>query len=272
MSEVLAQVENLHVSRNGRKILEDISVSFSTGRMTAVLGPNGAGKSSLVRVLSGDWPVEAGKVQLFQKPLHQWDALELARRRAVLPQESQVRFPFTVREIITLGRLPYASVAQASQDEEVVNRLMQELDVAGLENRPYIMLSGGEKQRVQLARILAQIAPPWEDGPPLLILDEPMNNLDPSHQFALLDRVAKISHEGAAVIIVLHDLNLAARYADEILLIMDGKVIAHDSTGEVLTPETIEAVFSVRASVYPDSETGGISVALAPPPPQKMKE
>jgi iron complex transport system ATP-binding protein len=227
--------------------LRRVSLRVVPGRVHAVLGPNGAGKSTLLGVLAGTLSPDAGSVLLDDQPLGQWGPQRLARQRGILPQESNVSFPLTAREVVALGRLPHKT---PRQDPPIVRQAMLRMGVEHLSGRRFQELSGGERQRVQMARVLAQIhervAP---DAAPILLLDEPVSALDLRHQFELFERMRHEALAGCAVLVVLHDLNLAVRYADAVTVLAGGEVAAQGAPAEVLTAELIRRIWGVTAQV-----------------------
>ncbi len=214
------------------------------GEVLAVIGPNGAGKSTLRKVLCGDLTATSGEVLMNKKPLEDWTLTERAKARAVLPQDSSLNFPFSVLEVVLMGRAPHVNGAESENDYEIARAALKAVDELKLEERIYPTLSGGERQRVQLARVLAQI---WEktESPRYLLLDEPTSNLDIAHQHGALKIARRFAKENVAVLVILHDLNLAAQYADKILLLKDGKASAFGQPREILTEKIIYEVFDL---------------------------
>ena len=233
-----------------KTILDAVSLTLGAGELLAVLGPNGAGKSTLLRVLSGALAPSEGWVVLDGRPLSDWNRRALARRRAVLPQSSPLSFGFRAYEIVQRGREPYAGLSARDDDNEIVQSAMAEADVVDLAERIYPTLSGGEQQRVQLARVLSQV---WPLGvraeTRFLLLDEPTSSLDLAHQHALLQLTRRWAEQGLGALLILHDLNLAALYADRICLLRDGRLAADGPPEEVLTPEAIEGCFDLPVTV-----------------------
>lgn len=209
---------NLHIRRGHETVLAEIDLQLNPGEVLGVLGPNGAGKSTLLAGLCGEMRPALGEVWLDDRPLTQWNCSERARRLAVLPQVSTLDFAFRVEEVVGMGRLPHQS--GRIRDGQIVELALQAADAAHLQGRNYLSLSGGERQRVHLARVLAQLWP-GEAGQNLL-LDEPTSMLDPLHQHTILQAVREFAGRGAAVLVILHDLNLAARYCDRLLLLAAG--------------------------------------------------
>lgn len=217
-----------------------------------IAGPNGAGKSTLLRVLSGELPPSLGRVLFGGQDIGSIPHHHLARQRVFLAQQSECRLPFLANEMVLLG-----AEAAGHRGRTARERAATALEIAGvshLERRTMSKLSGGEQQRVQWARILAQLDNRTEGR--LIFLDEPVSSLDLAHQHDLLAKAGSLAKAGAAVVAVLHDLNLAARYADEILLLDGGRMQAHGSPVSVLTPEIISAVFGVQAEVLSHPSDG----------------
>jgi iron complex transport system ATP-binding protein len=240
------------VSLSERPVLSDISVSVAPGEIVAVVGPNGAGKSTLLRILTGDLQPRCGEVFLDDRPLADWPRRVLARRRGVLAQSSDVAFPFTVFEVVALGRVSGA-LTRSGRLTALVLDCLAAVDLAGYEGRLYQHLSGGEQQRVQVARMLCQIggiedAAP-EGAPRWLLLDEPTQSLDIAHQLSILDVARSIAGSGGGVLAILHDLNLASLYADRIVLLNAGRIVGQGSPTEVLTGERVQSVFGKRVAV-----------------------
>ncbi|MEH6493310.1 heme ABC transporter ATP-binding protein [Halopseudomonas sp.] len=241
----MLQVDALDCARGARTILQGISFQLAAGEVLAVLGTNGAGKSTLLASLSGELTPLGGSIMLSGRPLAGWSAQERARRMAVLPQSSTLAFAFSVAEVVALGRLPHATGRQ--QDELIVEQAMAATDVTQLRERSYLTLSGGERQRVHLARVLTQIWDAGEQG--CLLLDEPTASLDLAHQQLILQQARDMAERGLAVVVVLHDLNLAARYADRLLLLHQGRVSALGTPWQVLSTERVAEVFGVAVRV-----------------------
>ncbi|MEH6566765.1 MAG: heme ABC transporter ATP-binding protein [Halopseudomonas sp.] len=241
----MLRVEELSCSRGARLVLQGITFALKAGEVLAVLGTNGAGKSTLLASLTGELTPHSGNIELSGRPLSQWPAQQRARMMAVLPQSSSLAFPFSVAEVVDMGRLPHATGLQ--QDRWIVEQAMAATDVMQLSKRSYLTLSGGERQRVHLARVLAQIWDVGEQG--CLLLDEPTASLDLAHQQLILQQARAMAARGVAVMVVLHDLNLAARYADRLLLLHQGRIEALGGPWQVLSAERIASVFGVQARV-----------------------
>jgi iron complex transport system ATP-binding protein len=230
----------------GRALLRQASIVIEPGELHAILGPNGAGKSTLLKLLSGELRGTRGELSLDDRPLAQWTAAALARRRAVLPQDEQLGFGFLVEEVVALGRLPCPRHAPA-REQALLREALAAAGVATLWGRNYTGLSGGERRRVQLARVLAQVWEPAPEGPRYLLLDEPTASLDLAHQHACLGAARQFAAQGNGVAAVLHDPNLALAHADRVTLIRDGEVAASGRPAEVLQPDTLRSVFGIDA-------------------------
>ena len=238
-----------------KTLLQATDLQLAAGEITAICGPNGAGKTSLLRVLSGDASPSAGAVSLNSQPLASWTATDRAQTLAVLPQHSSLEFAFAVEDVVVLGRTPHNSGYR--HDQQIVSAALAAVDGEQLRQRNYIELSGGEQQRVQLARVLAQL---WESSPHgerHLLLDEPTASLDLAHQALLLAVLKDFAGQGVGICVVVHDLNLAARMADRLLIMQNGAIVASGSPAEVLQAELIARVFGVQVELiaHPKHET-----------------
>jgi iron complex transport system ATP-binding protein len=235
MTAVLACTD-VTVTAGGARLLDRVSVDLLPGELLAVVGPNGAGKTTLVRVLAGDQRPDGGSVTLDGRPLADHRGHELALRRAVLPQQTVIAFPFPAAEVVRMGRFPHRSRATAAEDDRAVALAMARCGVAHLAERRFPTLSGGEQARVCLARVLAQ-----DTG--VLLLDEPTASLDLSHQQAVLRIARTLASEGRAVLIVLHDLNLAAAHTDRLVLLDRGRVAASGPPAHALDAALLSRVY-----------------------------
>jgi len=246
-SQRMLKIENLSVSYGARRVLRAVSLDLQAGEVLALIGPNGAGKSTLVRAASGVIPVQAGRVGVNGDDLLALSAMRRARYLAVVPQATSLPPAFTAWETVLLGRTPYLNfLGQVStKDEEIARQALQKVDAFDLAERRVGELSGGEQQRVLLARALAQ-------STPILLLDEPTVHLDLQHQVALMEIVRSLAHnDNLAVLIALHDLNLAARYADRVALLVAGEIKAAGTPRQVLTPEIISKAYNLPVQVIP---------------------
>ena len=242
----MISASNVTVARSGRKLLDEVSIELLPGRFTVVIGPNGAGKSTLMKVLSGEMQPDRGEISYFGTSAHLHRPEDLAKRRAVLPQAVQLSFPFTALEIVRMG-----AVAQgALQPTEQARRALTRVGLRGFEARPYPSLSGGEQQRVQFARALAQVPEPVLDGlARALFLDEPTASLDLGHQISVLEVARDFAAAGGIVLAILHDLNLAAEFADHLVVLDQGRVVDEGACLETVSDETIHGVYGISGTV-----------------------
>lgn len=243
-------------SLSGKQFLfRDVSFELGAGQVLAIIGPNGAGKTSLLKALVDELPSVQGKVSYAGKCLSSWPAAERAKQLAILPQQSLLNFPYTVEEVVMLGRTPHATGKKV--DIAIVESALSELDLLQLRHKLYTQLSGGEKQRTQLARALTQItAVDGCDAPRYLFLDEPTAALDLGHQKQLMQAVKKFAQQGVSVVMVVHDVSLAARYADSLLAMRDGHVLAMGAAHKVVTVATMKELYQVDVKVASHPETG----------------
>lgn len=237
-------LDGLGLRRGEHWCLRALDLQLAAGEVVCLLGPNGAGKSSVLRAASGEWEASTGRVSLLGRTLSHWPDIERARRLAVLPQSSALSFPFHVRDVVALGRMPHASGREC--DAQIVSQAMTAVGIQALADKLYPQLSGGERQRVQLARVLSQVWPDEQGGQDrVLLLDEPTAALDWAHQLELLGLLRRLAEQGLAILLVLHDLNLALRYADRVVLLHEGEVYGQGVPEQVLTPQAVQAVFGV---------------------------
>jgi len=234
-----------------RAALAGVDVDVASGTFHAVIGPNGSGKSTLMRVLLGIRPLDAGEVRLDGRPLAEWDRREVARHVGAVAQSEGMPFPMTVRQLVGMGRYPHLGAlrSEGADDVEAVEGALERCDAAGLADRSVQTLSGGELQRVRIARALAQ-------QPHVLVLDEPTAALDVRHEMGILELLRGSAECGITVVWITHHLDLAARFAEAILLLDEGRVAASGTPGEVLTEEILEEVYGWPMSVHADPETG----------------
>jgi len=243
------------VKAGGRWLLQGVSLQLQAGEVGVVLGPNGAGKSTLLSVLSGLTAPQSGEVRIDDRPLVPGDAAAWASRRAVLPQDTTVAFDFSAQDIVALGRYPHR-LNPSLREDGIVAEALSATDVSHLAGRGMAHLSGGERLRVQLARVLAQIWEPRPDGAARwLLLDEPTAALDLRHQHEVLGLVRRWAREqSVGVLLVLHDLNLALRYADRVWVLDGGQLRAAGAPADVLTPTLLRQVWQVKVTPVFDAD------------------
>ena len=239
------EIRNASVQIGEKALLKDVNLTIKPGEVVTVLGPNGAGKSTLMKVINGERQPTSGDVLLNGR--NNWPLNEQALMLGVLPQSSSLSFPFTVEEVVSLGRIPCAT--DRTENLRIVAAALEKVDGLHLKDRHYTTLSGGERQRVHMARVLTQI---WDESPSgqrYLLLDEPTSALDPAHQQLTLKLARQEADNGMGVLVILHDLNLAARYSDRIVILKEGSVAAEGTPRNVLTPEIVYSVFDIDVTV-----------------------
>jgi iron complex transport system ATP-binding protein len=226
----------------GSPVLRNVSMSVATGAVTGLVGPNGAGKTTLFRVAIRLLNPEHGNVRVMDRPLVTWSAPALARTLAYLPQEAEAHWPVQARKLVALGRLPYrANFARLSTaDEATIDDALSRCDAADLAASAMNELSAGERARILLARALAV-------GAPIVLVDEPAAHLDPAHQLRLMELLRAEADRGTAVIVTLHDLSLASRFCDRLVVMNDGRVVADGAAVTVLNDDLLRSVFAIRA-------------------------
>ncbi|MFA1621857.1 heme ABC transporter ATP-binding protein [Rhizobium mongolense] len=238
----MIELSGISVRLSGKTIVHDVSFTAKAGQLTAIAGPNGSGKTTTMKAISGELSCD-GSVRINGEEVKTMQPWQLAAIRGVLPQASAISFPFTVREVVRMG-LTTGLNLHPEQAEQIAARALAAVDLGGFEGRFYQELSGGEQQRVQLARVLCQICEPVADGKPCwLLLDEPVSSLDISHQLTIMSLARKFCDAGGGVIAVMHDLNLTALFADQIVLMKAGGLAAAGSVSDVLTDERMQSVF-----------------------------
>lgn len=245
------RADSIRVVRDGTTILKDITFEIPSGRLTTLVGPNGSGKSTLLAAMTGFVPIRSGAIRLDERNLSTFSVRELARRVAALEQDPFLGFDFTVSELVACGRIPHRGrlARWTERDSQAIEHALTVTGTSGLRHRTVHTLSGGERQRAFLALALAQ-------QPEALLLDEPTAHLDLRHQIDVLERVRSISHNGTTVVAALHDLNLALRYADHLLVLDQGRLRAAGPPVHVLTPELVRNVWCVDVELYEgESET-----------------
>lgn len=236
-------VTNLSYNVGSKRILDNLSFNISKGKFCAILGPNGAGKSSLLKCMTGAISPSEGWITIDDDLLTEQSAKELSKRRAVLSQSHQVNFPFTVKEIIEMGRHPHIVGKETTYDKHLTEELLHKLEASDLQDRLYSTLSGGEQQRIQFARVLAQI---WDQKDAFLFLDEPTAALDLKHQIHLLDIAKDIARErNFTIIAILHDLNLSKLYADQFLFLKNGSIFKNIEGSESFNQQDISTLYDV---------------------------
>jgi len=250
------RVKQLTVNIHQQKIIENISFELTSNSISTIIGPNGAGKSTLIKAIAGDLAIQHGNVEFNGQVINpQVSSAERARSIAVLPQLSLLNFPYTCIEVVLLGRIPHATGIII--DQEIAHECLAKVDMSDFANRTYPELSGGEKQRVQIARVLAQV---WRQQDSkisrLLILDEPISALDLGHQQILMNLLREFTQQNTTILMVLHDLNTAIAYSDRLIAMLDGKLILEGSVDKVLSPNIMKRLFGIDCKIITHPTTG----------------
>ena len=250
---------DLCFSRGKRQIISNANLELRASELTVVIGPNGAGKSTLLKLLTGDLRPSQGNIWFDGRVLQQWNARELAARRAVLSQSTTLVFPFTVHEVISFG---FPEGASIDARLAIIRNALEDFDLKGFEHRLCQELSGGEQQRVHLARVACQLKSSSAAGQKFIFLDEPVSNLDIKHQINTLTAVRNLLSPEFGAFVILHDLNLAASFADRVVIIHDGRIVANDTPARALKRETLKRVFDVDMNVSRRGATRRITLSL----------
>jgi len=252
----MLRTENISFSVGKKQILKNVSASFLPGEFNMILGPNGSGKSSFLKIFSGEINKFQGTVLYDDKKIKELRKEELAKKRAVMSQQADLSFPLLVEEVVMMGRYPHFTFNPNKKDIAICNEVIERMNLVEFKERNYLTLSGGEKQRVQYARVLAQV---WEkptDGYRYLFLDEPLNSLDISYQHEFLQSAVELMKEHTVLIAVMHDINLAAHYADNLFFLKEGEMVVHGRPKDILTENIIEQVFNIKTTVIENPVTG----------------
>jgi len=254
MGDFMLELDHIRYTVDGTEILKGISTHFEPGRLSLIIGPNGSGKSTLMKIAGLEFSPTSGTVSYGGRTMGGRDREELARTRAALSQNLSLPFPLTVAEVVMMGRYPHFSFKPSSRDHDICVLAMERAGVAGLRDRNYLTLSGGEKQMTQFARVLAQIweAPPGE--PRYLLLDEPTTFLDVNHQHHLLQALRAIAAGNVVVAAVIHDINLASQYGDFIVALHRGVRVAEGTPDEVITPQIFQALYGMRGRMIKNDD------------------
>jgi iron complex transport system ATP-binding protein len=258
-------LDHTSFSVTGKILLHEATLACRPGEVTVLLGPNGAGKTTLLRLLAGLYAPTAGRVQLDGQDLHRLDRRTLARARAVLSQEIHLAFPMTVEDVVLMGRYPHYGYSTPAHDQRIARQALATLGLTAFAARDYATLSGGEAQKVQMARVLAQI---WEAptaGSRVLLLDEPVASLDIQYQHQLLQVARQLAREQAVVVTILHDINLALTYADRLVLLKNGRIYRILEQPAMPTDELLQEVFEVDLRVITNPLTRQPLVVYAGP-------
>lgn len=247
----MIEVRNIHYAVGSAKLIENVSFDVQPGELLAIIGANGAGKSTLLKLLCKEIAPTEGKIYIRERPIETYKLDVLARFRAVLAQINTLSISFKVHELVMMGRYPHFVNKPREEDIRIVKTVMEETGITGFADRDYNTLSGGEQQRVQLARVIAQI---YDQPKGLLFLDEPTNGLDLLYQQQILSLARGLANRGYCVVSILHDINFASRYADKVMILKKGKRIAFGAPREVVTCENIHEAFNIQVRLFHDDE------------------
>jgi iron complex transport system ATP-binding protein len=247
---------NISIRLGQRAVLHEVSLTLKRGELVVILGPNGAGKSTLLKVLTGDLIPDTGSIRFDGRPLERIAIGDLARERAVLSQSTGLNFPFTVLEVVRLGLAAAQGSIGKAEAARLLQRALAAVGLSGFEGRLHQELSGGEQQRVHLARVLCQAWAGRPDGSALLLLDEPVSNLDIRHQLETLEAVSRHVAGGGGALMILHDINLAALYADRLVMMAEGRIIREGAPAAILDRTAIRDVYDVDMPVAVAPESG----------------
>ena len=255
-SKSLLEINSIFLKIKNKLILNDISLHIESGDMISIVGPNGSGKTTLLRTISNEIPISDGKIEFMNKNILDWGLNEYANKKAVLSQSNNLVFPFSVIDIVKMGRFPLNNKGNQTEENNLCKKILNIFDLNDYIDQNYITLSGGEKQRVQLARVIAQI---WSDdySKKILILDEPTSYLDIKHQYLLFKFLKELNQKGLTIIMVLHDLNHALSNSNKIAVLKDSKLISYGKTKNIISEELIKNVFEIDLKLinYEDSRT-----------------
>ncbi|MDR2866231.1 MAG: ABC transporter ATP-binding protein [Methanomassiliicoccaceae archaeon] len=256
--ELRMRIEDLRFSYRDKPVLDGITLDIIPGEVIGIIGPNGCGKTTLLKHLNRNLDPSVGRVLLNEEDIKDMHKSDIAKHVASVPQSNEIHFSFTVRDIVTMGRMPFLGKFQGESSDDVrkVDEAMLKTNILGFADRYINTMSGGERQRVIIARALAQT-------PEIMLLDEPTLHLDISNQFDVLELVRKLSDDdGLTVIIVSHDLPMVVRYCDRIVMLKDHKIFAVGTPEEVLTPANMKEIFNVNAVFEKDATTGQNTVRI----------
>ena len=252
----LLEIKSIFFKIKDKVILDDISLHVESGDMVSIIGPNGSGKTTILKAISNEISITDGEINFINKNISDWDLNDFANKKAVLSQSNNLVFPFSVIDIVKMGRFPLKNKGNQIEENNLCKKILNIFDLDDYVNQNYITLSGGEKQRVQLARVIAQI---WSDdySKKILILDEPTSYLDIKHQHLLFQFLKELNKKGLTIIMVLHDLNHALLNSNKIVVLKDSKLISFGETKNIITEELIKKVFEIDLKLinYKGSDT-----------------
>ncbi len=248
----MINIEKISTGYYNQKVIDELSLSFRTGEFCSILGPNGAGKTTLLKAMIGYLPLISGKIYIGNRDVSDWSRKELSRKISIIPQEINYQFDYTVTELVLMGRYPYINYWQTynSDDHRQVEKVLEELHLYPLRQKPYSQLSGGEKQRVNIARALVQ-------NTDIILLDEALVHLDINHQLDIITLLADInSKHNKLIIMISHNINLSADYCDRIIILKEGKLFIEGSPVDVLTEENLRLVYGTNLQIFTNPFSG----------------
>ena len=245
----MLKTENIHYCIGKKLILNDINAQFNPGEFNMILGPNGSGKSTFLKIFSGEISKYDGSVFYANQKIAHLKKEELAKRRAVMSQQPELSFPLMVDEVVMMGRYPHFTFNPGKKDEAICNEVTERMNLSAFKERNYLTLSGGEKQRVQYARVLAQIWEKPDTGFRYLFLDEPLTNLDINYQQEFLQIAREFTKADTVLIAVMHDINLAIQYADKLFFLKEGELVSSGKPKDIVSESMIESVFNVKTTI-----------------------
>jgi iron complex transport system ATP-binding protein len=252
----MLSVENIHYRIGHKAILNGISTDFAPGLFHVIIGPNGSGKSTFLKIFSGELKPGQGSVRYDGQDAFLFNKTLLAQRRAVMSQQPELHFPLNVAEVVMMGRYPHFTYRPSRRDEAICQEVIDKMAIAHFVHRDYLSLSGGEKQRVQFARALAQLWSVPEKGHRYLLLDEPISSLDIHYQHQFLQIAKQLTAENIVLVAVLHDINLAMQYADNILFMKEGALVKKGRPADIITADLIKEVFDIPVAVIENPVLG----------------
>lgn len=242
----MLEVKNVEYVIGGKKLLKNVSLDFLKNEFVVVMGQNGAGKTTLLNILAGSFKPTGGEVSVFKKKIESFDKTDLAKKRAVLSQHYYIAFPITVEEIVMMGRYPHFRDIPSKADIEIVRTAIDIMGVTEFRERDYNTLSGGEAQKVQMARVISQIWQEDNNESKILFLDEPVSSLDIHYQHLILKLIREYSLKNILVVGVIHDINLAFEYADRVIFMKNGNIVKNYNTNESIDTSVLKEIFEVE--------------------------
>jgi heme transport system ATP-binding protein len=249
----MLEVKGINYSIGNKLILKDVSAAFEPGKLNMIIGPNGSGKSTLLKIICNEISHYSGDVFYSGSLLSKQERKSIAKIRAVLSQQSELSFPLSVEEVVMMGRYPHFDLTPSMKDKDICLQALKRMNIEDFRYRNYLTLSGGEKQRVHFARVLAQIWEQPENNCRYLLLDEPIASLDLNYQHDFLRITKETATHHTVAVAVIHDINLALQYADNVMLLHNGEVVAIGLPSQVITPENLFALYGLRCRVLKDS-------------------